>query len=217
MNRFFLTLFLALYYSIALADLRWDRQRVELAPGPTDTFVDAAFGFMNSGGGPVTIEKIESSCGCTTASLPKMTLAPGERSELVVKFDIGDRRGQQTVTVVVGIKGIPEPVKLTLVVSIPEFVKIFPLVVKWAKGEEAKAKVISVEFPEVAPAKILSVVSNNRRMEYKLETIRNVRQYALVVTPDNTATGCVSVLTIELEFENQKKKTVRAYAQVTRY
>lgn len=208
-----IVLVLALCQGIAYGGLKWDRQKVELTSGPTDTFVDATFTFVNDGKEPVTIEKVVPSCGCTTASLPKMTIDPGERSQLVTRFDITGRRGLQTKTVTVHIKGEKTPVVLSLVVTIPDLVKMNPMLVTWEKGEDGKPKTISLLAMEGQRVNIESVSSSDTRFTARLETIRENAEYAIVVTPDTTATPCFSVLTIGVEFKGQKP-SLRAYAQV---
>jgi hypothetical protein len=198
---------------IAHGELKWDRQRAQLAPGPADTVVEAAFGFVNAGSEPVVIEKIESSCGCTTAVLPKMAFEPGERSELAARFDTAGRRGVQTKTVTVYIKGAKEPVVLTLVVTIPDLVKLSPEVLFWTKGEVAKAKTIVCDVMPGLPVRILKVTSSDPRLPAKLDTIREGGKYTITVTPDTTLTASFALLTIEFEFKDQKK-SIRSYAQV---
>jgi hypothetical protein len=197
----------------ARAELKWDRQRVELKPGPGDTFVDATFGFVNSGSEPVIIEKLAPSCGCTTATVPKMTIEPGERSELVTRFDITGRRGLQTKTVTVMIKGQKEPDIVTLVVSIPDLMKILPQLVIWEKGEAGRPKTISLHAENGVPVKVLNVLSSESRLKARLEPIKEGEQYAIVVTPDSTASACFSVLSINVELKGEQR-VLRAFAQV---
>lgn len=43
----------------------------------------------NSGNGSLVIDAVSTSCGCTTAGLESMTLAPGESTTLHIEFDSG--------------------------------------------------------------------------------------------------------------------------------
>jgi hypothetical protein len=54
-----------------------------LAPNATATH---RFKVSNAGGAPLTIAKLNPSCGCTSTVLGKKTLAPGESTELEVTF-----------------------------------------------------------------------------------------------------------------------------------
>jgi hypothetical protein len=213
MKTWLIALALTLGNGIAHGELKWDRQHAQLAPGPAETVVEATFGFVNAGSDRVVIEKIESSCGCTTGVLPKMTFEPGERSALVGRFDTAGRRGVQTKTVTVSIKGAKAPVVLTLVVTIPDLVKLSPEVLFWTKGEPAKPKTIVCDAMPGLPVRILKVTSTEPRIQAKLETITEGGKYAITVTPDTTATASFALLTIEFEFKDQKK-SIRSYAQV---
>ena len=61
-----------------------------------------AYMLSNSGDAPLTITNVSTSCGCTTASLAKNVLAPGESVPLDARFNSGGFGGQ-TVTKVVRI------------------------------------------------------------------------------------------------------------------
>lgn len=61
---------------------------------------EAAFKFTNTGNAPLIITDAKSSCGCTVPNPPKEPIAPGESSELMVKFN-GSGQNQVTKTVTV--------------------------------------------------------------------------------------------------------------------
>ncbi len=213
MNAFFIAVVFTLCGGFAHGELKWDRRRAELTPGPDDTVVEAEFGFVNAGREPVVIESIESSCGCATGTLPKMTFDPGERSKLMGRFDTSGRRGVQTKTVTVHIKGAKEPSVLTLVVAIPDLVKISPEILFWNKGEEAKAKTIVCDAMPGLAVRVVKVTSSEPRIQATIGTLGEGKKYTITVTPDSTATPSFAVLTIDMEFGG-RKKTIRSYAQV---
>ena len=65
------------------------------------TAVEHVFTFKNTGNAPLVITNASSSCGCTVPTYPKNeTIAPGESSEMLVKFN-GSGNGQVTKTVTV--------------------------------------------------------------------------------------------------------------------
>ena len=57
------------------AELKWDVQKIDLKPRPTDTVAEAKFGFVNAGVDALTIESVKSSCGCTVPILEKTSYA----------------------------------------------------------------------------------------------------------------------------------------------
>jgi len=195
------------------AELKWDAQQIELKPLATDTSVETKFGFVNAGAAAVVIEDVHSSCGCTIPSLPKTTCAPGERGEIQVRFNIGDRRGMQTKTIRVAVKGEANPTVLTLVVSIPEPARITPAMLVWEKGEAGNPKMISVQALPNQPVRVLRVSSSLQAVQARVETIQEAVEYRIVVTPGNTMTPGFALLTVETELMG-RKKVLTAYAQI---
>lgn len=61
---------------------------------------ETAFKFTNTGNAPLIITDAKSSCGCTVPNPPKEPIAPGESSELMVKFNgAGQNQVTKTITV----------------------------------------------------------------------------------------------------------------------
>ena len=62
---------------------------------------ETIFTFKNTGNAPLVITNATSSCGCTVPNPPKEAIAPGEKGELVVKFNgSGQNQITKTITVV---------------------------------------------------------------------------------------------------------------------
>ena len=62
---------------------------------------ETIFTFTNTGNAPLVITNATSSCGCTVPNPPKEAIAPGEKGELVVKFNgSGQNQITKTITVV---------------------------------------------------------------------------------------------------------------------
>ena len=51
--------------------------------------VDRDLKVSNLGDAPLIVEVISSSCGCTTATLKRMTVLPGDSTTLHIEFDSG--------------------------------------------------------------------------------------------------------------------------------
>jgi uncharacterized cupredoxin-like copper-binding protein len=62
------------------------------------TNVEHTFTFTNTGKAPLVITNASSSCGCTVPTWTKEPIAPGEKGEMVVKFN-GSGQNQVTKTV----------------------------------------------------------------------------------------------------------------------
>lgn len=61
---------------------------------------ETIFTFTNTGNAPLIITDATSSCGCTVPNPPKEPIAPGEKGELLVKFN-GSGQNQVTKTITV--------------------------------------------------------------------------------------------------------------------
>ncbi len=61
---------------------------------------ETAFKFTNTGNAPLIITSATSTCGCTVPNPPKDPIAPGESSEMIVKFN-GSGQNQVTKTITV--------------------------------------------------------------------------------------------------------------------
>lgn len=85
-------------------------ERNNIAKGTDDKFT---FSFKNTGDTPILIQDVITSCGCTTAKKPDAPVAPGQKSEISVKYDTF-RIGafEKTITVKTNVQ--PEPIVLTI-------------------------------------------------------------------------------------------------------
>jgi hypothetical protein len=66
--------------------------------GPTADFM---FEFTNTGKEPITLERAQPSCGCTTPTVSKEPVLPGKTSELKVSYNTQGRVGPFTKTITV--------------------------------------------------------------------------------------------------------------------
>lgn len=195
------------------AELQWDTQTIDLKPLPTDSVAEAKFGFVNAGRNEVTIESVKSSCGCTVPTLAKTVYAPGERAEVTARFTIGDRRGAQTTTIRVAVKGEREPALLTLNVTIPEVATLTPPMLLWEPGEKPAPKTIDVDAMANQPMRVVKVRSSSPDFDASVETIEEAVKYRIVVTPRSAARRGFALLNIETRL-TEGAKTLQAYAQV---
>ena len=179
------------------AQLKWDTEKVELSPLATDAYADAKFGFVNAGQETMTIETVQSSCGCTVPTLEKKTYAPGERGELLARFLIGDRRGVQEKTIRVQIKGERDPTLLALVVKIPEVVRITPPILIWEQGGTPAPKTFSVQAQANNQVRIQKATTTKPEMGIALETVTEAKDYRITITPKNTDQPGMALVTIE--------------------
>jgi len=76
--------------------------------------VEHVFKFTNTGKSPLIIESATASCGCTVPQPPTEPIAPGESSQIDVKFNSAGKMGQQNPTVTVRANTQPNIVKVAM-------------------------------------------------------------------------------------------------------
>ena len=71
----------------ACGTLVFDSLRIELGRLEKEPAAVAVFHFRVEGGAPVCIQRAAAACNCTVATYPKEPLRPGERGQIVVRYD----------------------------------------------------------------------------------------------------------------------------------
>jgi hypothetical protein len=209
--RAFLT-FLALV-AAARADLKWENAIQEFHRVPDDGHVEAKFKFTNAGADPITIRRVQTSCGCTSAKLDKNTFAPGESGEINVKFSFGSRRGaQRKVVSVMGDES--QQWQLELRCWIHEPLTVTPALVFWRVGEAPEGKSVKLSTPSGEKVGVKSIKSSNPKITAKLETVRAGEEYVVNVKPSDTAEKESAELTIETDFPPDSPKSYRVFARI---
>ncbi len=84
----------------AVPVMTFDKAEHDFGTIEQGTAQETAFKFTNTGNAPLIITDAKSSCGCTVPNPPKEPIAPGESSELLVKFNgAGQNQVTKTITV----------------------------------------------------------------------------------------------------------------------
>lgn len=210
-----LAVLLAFTGAKAQAQLKWDRPLQQFHRVPEDKEIYAHYTFKNIGTTPVTIKTLRSSCGCTTAHLDKKTYAPNETGEVVVHFIFGDRKGwyRKSVAVTTDDK-TAEPVTIGLNIEIRDPVTLAPALVFWKTGEPVAAKSVQFSADPAQPVRIKSVTSSNPRLVAKLETIKAGEQYAISVTPADTAQKETAEISVQTDFPSDAPRAYTIHARI---
>ena len=63
------------------------------------------FDFMNTGTAPLIINKVQTSCGCTTPSYTKEPILPGQKGEIKVAYNTTNRVGsfEKSITILTNV------------------------------------------------------------------------------------------------------------------
>lgn len=96
--------------------LVWDAMVKEIAPKDKETDLPFNFAVTNKGTNRITIERVETSCGCTVAELPSepWILEPGQGGVLKGEFDARNKNGTLNKTLTVFTSAGPQVLRLTV-------------------------------------------------------------------------------------------------------
>jgi hypothetical protein len=197
------------------AELIWTQKAVELYPDGKTTLLDAHFTFTNEGLTPVDIRQVQTSCGCTTATLKERHYEPGQNGEIVARYVVGDRVGIQRLSILVATSDNLVPTTLNLVVHVPELVHLRPTSVTWQLNESNTAKIITIETTDskALPLKDVTVASSYGTVTTSVKPVLLDAKYEISVTPKTTSNQLFANLTIHCNLGGQPK-TLHTYASV---
>jgi hypothetical protein len=147
--RILIALFWLTAAALAQAGLVFESTRIEQQAGFLDERSEAVFRFTNEGDAELTIERLQSSCGCTVPQLEKRTYAPGESGEIKALFTFGARLGtqQKRVTVITNEAGRSVH-NLEFITHIPVWADIQPKLVRWTVGQEPVPQEVRVRIAD---------------------------------------------------------------------
>ncbi len=205
---------LPLFTATARAELKWEQPFQNFHRLPSDGHLETKYVFQNAGKTPVTIGKVRTSCGCTSAKLAKNTFAPGEQGEISVRFTFGDRKGPHRKIITIISDDKPEPTELSLQVWIHEPLTIAPALVFWKTGEANAAKTVQLSTEAGTQVRVKSVASSNPRLAAKLETIKAGERYAVSVTPADTTKKESAEITVETDFPADQPRSYTIHARI---
>ena len=195
----------------ARAELKFDKNEIELHPKPDDKQAIGHFTYLNTGKTPVKFKSVKASCGCTAAQTQKDEVKPGEKGEVTATFNIGDRTGTQVKTVTVETDDPTKPSQvLTLRTIIPQQLEISPTFVFWKQGEKSDPKPITVKVGKEFTVNHIKVTSSTPDFQTKVQEGNG--EFKIDVQPKETNTLGGTTLTIQPE---DSPKVFYATARIT--
>lgn len=196
------------------AELQWESRLVQHEAALGEDSVRLTFAFSNPTDKPITVTEVETSCGCTAASLEKKTYAPGEKGKLDVTFDAAGAAGVQQKTIQVRTDASAEATTLTLRVNVPAWLEISPRLLWWSIGEKESAKEAVITLNEKAKFKITSVVADNTVIQANLQPDPDGRRHRLALKPVSTGKAAQATVTVVAEAPGGAVRKYVVFAQV---
>ena len=197
------------------ARLTWESKSIQLTAKPGQSSVSVDFICRNIGEGPVVINKMNTSCGCTTAQVPRKTIEPGESGLIKGQFDFGAREGIQRKRFEV-FTSDGKKQTLYLTVDIPKLYTLSTRRLTWTSSSKApNPQVCHLLNVSNNPINIQSATSSNPAFTTEIKELNPGLQYDLVITPADLSKPSRSIITITIEpAPGNQPKTYTLYAIV---
>ena len=175
------------------------------------------FAFRNASNRPVTVVKLTTSCGCTTADLGKKTYAPGESGKIAVTVATAGRTGTSERFVYVGTDERPPddtPTKLTVRLDIREYLSIEPRMVFWSRGDAGTEKAITCTAGTTRSVTIAKLQADRPDFAFRIETVEAGRKYLILLKPVSSDKAAFAVLTLVADVSGVGPRVFKAAASV---
>lgn len=102
-----------------LTEIEWKQKTINYGKIKEGDNIDIAFQFKNTGNFPLTISRVEPSCGCTVADFPKEPVAPGKEGVIKGTFNsTGKSHAQHKTLLVYANSATAQPAELSFDVEV---------------------------------------------------------------------------------------------------
>lgn len=214
-TRFFLgALCGALIPGAAQAELAFERKLIELTISHTETELNVTFPFTVKGDRPVKILSLDPGCcSCTTAKVAKTTWEPGEKGEIALRFEPGNREGLQRQGVVIKTDDPKKPFdSVALVANISKTLELPQPYIDWKKGEPLKPKTMSVKaVPGVQISEVKATVAG---AQIRVDVQRDGDVFAIKVTPSPNVRNIREAVTLDAILGGGRTKRSMLYVLI---
>jgi len=178
--------------------LVWEAKRQEVAVAPGSGAREVKFRFRNTGGGPVTLLRVDADCRCTVAPGRLRRYDAGEDGELPVEIHFGSDWGRhrKRIRVQTDEPGGPWHV-LEVDGRVGDPLAIVPRFVWWARGAAPGPRSVEISGADGAVLELAGVRSGDPRIAVAHEALDGGRRHRLTLTPSTTDEAFVA----DVEFE----------------
>ncbi len=174
--------------ALAHGQLVFERTEIHSEAGLFDEQAVAHFRFENKGAQPVTITRLQSSCGCTVPQLDKRVYEPGEGGEITAIFTFGGRKGPQEKRIMVETehRGVQRH-SLVFKTLIPEWGRMQPQLLRWPLGAAAAPQEVRITIDDPQAVSVSGPQGELR--QFDLALVRSAPgEVVYSVTPKSTET-----------------------------
>lgn len=143
-------------------ELKFDSLAIDFGNINDDKAAVHEFKFTNVGTGPLTIQSVQGSCGCTVPALQKREYAPGESGQIRVEYNPHNRRGKQHTNVTVTSNDAKNPqLKLDINSNVIPQIQMDPPLANFGTVDRGQAAVQTIMVSSRNPDLKVTAVSSN--------------------------------------------------------
>lgn len=179
--------------AFSFAGLAFEKTRIEMKAEIGASEIDVEYPFQVTGDQPLTIDTVDTGCGCADYDTENTQYRPGDKGKVKIKVRIGDREGlYQTPMLVHWRQGEQKAAEsLFIQIEIPVIARFSQRVLVFAAGD--REKTVTIDVPKDSGVKLrLGEAVGGHRMSLKQSKDGS---YTLSVAPgDELRNGFVEVL-----------------------
>ncbi len=213
---------------VAAGELTFEKKIQEVTTKPDVEVVYIGFNFENKSDEVVKIVSYVAPCSCMEARLKRpdkknsLVFEPGDKGLLIGVLEFGTFSG--TIDKVIKIQtdkdAVGEPsITLTCRVTIPKLIAGDKETLVWEVGEDLEPREFSIKVADesVTPINIVSHkhgFGTSDVFDYKMETVKEGREYKVKVTPKKTDDPAMGVLKFYTDSKIPRYKMVQVFLLV---
>ncbi len=203
---------------MAHGQLAFEASTLEAKVDLGDETLEVNFPFTNEGSSPVTIVKIESTCGCLTATADVNEVAPGGKGTVTGVFSVGTRTGehQKALTVKTLSDGKEGSQELKVKVDVPEIFELTPELLTWEVGGALEKRSFVLKILHDKPIHVLEAKCSRAGFKTEIVEVEKGKEYRFEMTPSSLAIPLMGILRIETDCEFEKHRRKLAFVSVKR-
>lgn len=224
--------YLMIYSSLAVfsiaAELTFTKKLKEVITKPDVEVVNIPFEFENTSDETITIIEYDAPCACMEARILRadksesLVFEPGDKGTVSGLLEFGTFSG--TIDKVIKVRTDKDPIKkpsieLTCRVTIPKLIKADKETLEWQVGDKLDSKIFTIKVADESetPINILKHsygFGADEVFDYKLETLKEGREYKVTVTPKKTIEPTMGVVKFYTDSKIPRYKLVQIFLLV---
>ena len=207
------------------AEFTFDKKLKEVTAKPDAKVVYVEFEFENKSDETITIVNFDAPCSCMGARLKRedkknsLVFEPGTKAKLIGVLEFENFKG--TIDKVIKVRTDKDKSKepsiiLTCRVTIPVLIATDKQQLNWEVGDKLEPKEFRIKVAEESETPI-KIVRHQHGFgvsdvfDYKLETIKEGREYKVTVTPLKTTEPSIGVVKFYTDSNIQRYKMVQIF------